>query len=230
MAGMAGRVLAMVNPMSSERVGGIARYARERGWHLVLQGRMGCGAATWSGDGVIATVRRDRSSSAAVADFARRGIPVVDLTVERPEARLPRVTSDHEGIGRLAAEHFLERNYRNVVWFSLGWGHVHALRCAGLSGKIPTRKWVYCREVSPPRRGDWNVFSAWLRAKLDAIPKPAAALAYDETDAARLLYAALEAGIQVPDELAVLSIGNDPIVCENQPVPLSSIDQNLARG
>ena len=36
--------------------------------------------------------------------------------------------------------------------------------------------------------------------------------------------------MSVPEELAILSVGNDPIICENQSVPLSSIDQNLELG
>ena len=31
-------VLAMISPMSSERVNGIARYAREHGWNLMIRG------------------------------------------------------------------------------------------------------------------------------------------------------------------------------------------------
>ena len=46
----------------------------------------------------------------------------------------------------------------------------------------------------------------------------------------RLLAVCREQSISVPEEVALLSIGNDPILCENQSVTLSSIDQNLERG
>ena len=46
----------------------------------------------------------------------------------------------------------------------------------------------------------------------------------------RLLAVCREQSISVPEEVAILSIGNDPILCENQSVTLSSIDQNLERG
>ena len=46
----------------------------------------------------------------------------------------------------------------------------------------------------------------------------------------RRISAAKELDANVPEELAILSIGNNPLVCENQSVPLSSIDQNLERG
>lgn len=37
-------------------------------------------------------------------------------------------------------------------------------------------------------------------------------------------------GIPVPDDIAILSIGDDPLVTDNQPVPISCIRQNLSRG
>ena len=80
------------------------------------------------------------------------------------------------------------------------------------------------------RQSEWPSFVEWIRGKLAAAGKPLAVLTYDETDAARLLYAARELGINVPEELAILSIGNNPLICENQSIPLSSIDQNLERG
>ena len=91
-------------------------------------------------------------------------------------------------------------------------------------------KWVLSEELPARLQGDWSAFVDWIGRKLEASPKPLAVLTYDETDAARLLYAAKELGVSVPEELAILSIGNNPLVCENQSVPLSSIDQNLERG
>ena len=52
-------VLAMISPMSSERVNGIARYAREHGWNLMIQDRLGHHPLAWHGDGIIATLRSD---------------------------------------------------------------------------------------------------------------------------------------------------------------------------
>lgn len=224
------KVLAMVSPMSAARIAGIARYAREQGWHLMIQDRLGYRPLAWNGDGIIAALRSDHVSVDTVRRLMKRGIPVVDLTISRPDINVPRVISDHVAIGRLAAEHFAERNYRNVVWFSTGWGKVQELRYEGLSEKIPAARWVAEEELPKSRRNDWRAFMHWLSANLKKSPKPLAALTYDESDAARLLDVAERTGISVPEELAILSIGNDRIICENQPVPLSSIDQNLERG
>ena len=225
-------VLAMVSPMSAERVSGIARYAREHGWNLMIQDRLGHTPLAWNGDGILATLRSDSVTFRCIEKLMRRGIPLVDLTVSRPEIKVPRVTSDHREIGRLAARHFAEREFHHVAWFSSGWGNVHRLRYQGLAetGAERPLKWVAADEIPVQRQSEWPSFVAWIRDKLAAAEKPLAVLTYDETDAARLLYAAKELGVNVPEELAILSIGNNPLVCENQSVPLSSIDQNLERG
>ena len=224
-------VLAMVSPMSAERVSGIARYANEHGWNLMIQDRLGHTPLAWNGDGVLATLRSDPVTFKSISALMRRGIPLVDLTVNRPEIKVPRVTSDHAEIGRLAARHFAAREFKHLAWFSSSWGNVHRLRYEGFAQGLASRplKWIVADELPTRRQGDWTAFVKWIGEKLGAAGKPLAVLTYDETDAARLLYAAKELGVNVPEELAILSIGNNPLVCENQSVPLSSIDQNLER-
>ena len=225
-------VLVMVSPMSFPRTEGIARYAREHDWNLMIQDRLGYHPLAWNGDGVIATIRSDPVTFSCISRLMKRGVPVVDLTISRPDVAVPRVTSDHTAIGRLAAEHFRERNFRNAVWFSAGWGAVHAMRFKGLQEGLERTplKWVLAESLPTSRQNDWSSFTKWLRGAFAAAPKPLAALTYDEADGARLLNAALELDISVPEELAILTIGDNRTICENQSVPLSSIDQNLERG
>ncbi len=224
------KVLVMISPVSAARMAGVARYASEHNWHLMIQDRLGHHPLAWNGDGVVAALRSDATSVATICKIKKRGIPVVDVTMSRPDIKVPRVTSDHVGIGRLAAEHFAERNFKNIVWFSTGWGNVHALRYRGLTEKTPAEKWIAEESLPKTRRNDWTSFMRWMARLLKNTPKPVAALTYDEADATRLLDAAERIGVSVPEELAILSIGNDPIICENQSVPLSSIDQNLELG
>ena len=136
------KVLVMISPVSAQRLNGVAHYAREQGWYLMIQDRIGSRPLAWEGDGVIVALRSDNTSVNAVRRFRARGIPVVDVTISRPEVVLPRVMSDHEAIGRMAAEHFAERNFRNLAWFSTGWGHVQELRYSGFTEKSVAMKWV----------------------------------------------------------------------------------------
>jgi len=209
-------VLVMMEPVSLPRLEGIARFAREHRWNLMLDDRLTGGISSWRGDGVIATLRRRSPRLDAVRKFRRAGIPVVDLTVECQNLKVPRVISDHTAIGRLAGEHFRERGFTNVAWFSSGWSEVHRRRYAGFSEAFAAK---------PPRLGIQR-----LRRRLAAAEKPVGILAYNDTDAAQVVAAARELGLAVPDEVSVLGIGDDPFLCENQSTPISSVRQDLARG
>ena len=226
----------MISPASGSRLAGVAHYAKERGWYLMVQDRLGYQPPVWRGDGMLVTLRTDAATADLVKRVRRNGMPVVDLTVNRPDIQLPRVTSDHAAIGRLAAEHFAARDFRHTAWFSLGWTHVHTLRFDALAatcrrlGMDAPLKWAYAGMVPAAHLGNWRTFARTLGARLVSAPKPLAVLTYDEADAVRLLAVCREQSISVPEEVAILSIGNDPILCENQSVTLSSIDQNLERG
>ena len=56
------------------------------------------------------------SPSSAIDDLAEfilsSGLPAVEISMVRNEIQLPRLEGDSDMIGRLAAEHFLERGYR----------------------------------------------------------------------------------------------------------------------
>ena len=229
-------VLVMISPASGSRLAGVAHYAKEHGWNLMVQDRLGYQPPVWRGDGMLVTLRTDAATADLVKRVRRNGMPVVDLTINRPDIRLPRVTSDHAAIGRLAAEHFAARDFRHAAWFSLGWPHVHTLRFDALAatcrrlGMDAPLKWTYTDMAPAAHLGNWRTFARTLGARLVSAPKPLAVLTYDEADAVRLLAVCQEQSISVPEEVAILSIGNDPILCENQSVTLSSIDQNLERG
>ena len=225
-------VLILVTPAYQPRLAGIARYARQHGWQLTILDRIARQPRGWIGDGVLVTLRDNPDTVAFVKSLRRRKIPVVDLTFNHPEMRLPRVSGDHAAMGRLAREHFEERNFHNFAWFSTNWLNIHKLRYNGFSNpsnlSIPKR-WVFSEEAPSERLDDFAWFNRWRGMKLRDAPKPLALLAYDDADAARALGACLAAGLSVPDDVAILGIGGDRLICENQSVPISSIEHDQGR-
>ena len=225
------QVLVWVTPAYAPRLNGIARYAKAHGWHLTIADRLGRRPVGWRGDGALTTMRGGNGMASYVRELRRRRIPVVDLSFNHPEVKVPRVSGDHEAMGRMAGEHFRGRNFRNAAWFSTGWLNIHALRyrgfCEGFEVKPP--KWIIEGELPERQRDDLRIVSKWLGAKLKEAPKPLAVLAYDDADASRVLSAALDAGLSVPEDVAILGIGGDTLICENQPVPLSSVEHDQER-
>jgi LacI family transcriptional regulator len=62
---------------------------------------------------------------------------------------------------------------------------------------------------------------------LVALPRPLAVFAITDDLAADIVSAAALVGLRVPEDVAVLGVQNDELICESLPVSLSSIDNNL---
>ena len=210
-------VLLMIEPYSQPRVEGIARHAKERGWNLMMADRLGRDEDPTSFDGVIMTLRDRPTTRQTAKRILASGIAVVDMTVECPDIAMPRVVSDHAALGRLAARHFAERGFENFAWYSSGWTNVHRLRMEGFRAELPAG--AKFRRIA----------HANAAALLAAMPKPVAVLAYDDVDAARVVDVCRRTSIPIPQDVAVMGIGDDPLLCENQAPPISSVDQRLSQ-
>ena len=93
---------------------GAIRYAAEHGWHLVADTiYTGSIPRGWQGDGILsfAGYREDLASYIKSAT-----VPVVEISSVRRDLGLPCVWEDNEEIGRSAAEHLLERNFKHFAW------------------------------------------------------------------------------------------------------------------
>ena len=206
-------VLVMLDPLSLPRLDGISSYAREHGWALILEDRLPANTDLLRVDGALASLRGRADQLARVKRLVKLGKPVVDLTIACPRIRLPRVISDHRALGELAARHFLERGFSSFAWYASGASHVHDLRFNGFRKVL---------KGFPVHR------LSTLNSQLLVLPRPLAVLAYDESDAARVIAACHHLKLDVPSDVAVLGIGNDPFLCENGEISISSVDQGLA--
>jgi len=78
------------------------------------------------------------------------------------------------------------------------------------------------------RTSDWDAaqqrLSAWIRSQ----PKPIGVLAADDATGLAVLDACRRGDVAVPDDVAVIGIGNDETLCDLAIPPLSSIDVNAA--
>ena len=239
-------VLLMIDPPIPARFEGIGRFAREHGWRLTLANRLIRAPRGWSGDGAIVTLRDDPAVLRFAEGLRAKGIPVVDVTYHRPEVAIPRAIPDYRGAGLVAASHFLDIGLKRAVWFSTSWSNVQRLFYEGLTegfGKdcAPAAQTTSARRCDPPMRfvlsellprsrlDDPDRFAAALAPRLRALPKPVGILAYNDEEAARISALCLDIGIQIPEEVAILGIGNDSFLCENQSVPISSVIDNLDR-
>lgn len=198
----------MVNSYQPERYLGIMRCAKEQGWQVTIESRY-APPDEWHGDGALVNLLKSPALVRCVRRLRQKGIPVVDLSDSYPELDIPRVTEDNRMIGKSAAEHFRERGFTRCAFFSKEWSRLHELRLDGF-----LRAW----DGENPLRGNLKNLS-----ELASAPKPVAVFCFNDYNAQFLENECLKLGLQVPEDVAILGVDNNRIICENVTIPLSSV-------
>jgi len=178
--------------------------------------------AGWTGDGVLANVRRKSEAHAA----HKLGIPVVALSGALEEGLLPRVLTDNEAIGRLGAEHLLDCGFRRLAFYGRRGAYDISLRRRGFVDCC-ARAGAACQTFQAPSLfGQW---AGWSHAgqKLDAflagLKPPLGIMACDDLRARRVLDSCRRVGYRVPDDVAILGVDNNELICEFCDPPVSSV-------
>jgi LacI family transcriptional regulator len=205
---------------------GVVSYVREHErWQLFIEPvgleEQHLLPAGWNGDGVISRI----STSKIANHLGTRNIPVVNISgVQIPGPQFPRVANDVRMVGKMAADYFLARGFKNFGYLSpLGFEPVaeqreafaNAVAAAGFGCAVYSVKTHHGAQ-----NVDWNTNIHQLGDWLCSLPRPLAVLTW--SGSREVIYAAQHAGLSVPEEVSVMS-GSDDFLCEVSQVPISAV-------
>lgn len=210
---------------------GVSRYVLSHGpWSLYMDLRELLAAPPawlerWKGDGIIT-----RSATPELAEkLIASGIPTVDLTDVYRNHGLPRIWTDHRAVGKLGAEHFLDRGFEHLAFCGFS-GHVWSEeRQAGFEERIAGKVQSSHRYSTPwdlSRESYWETQQSSISDWLRGLPKPVGVLCSNDLRGQQVLDACRRVGLAVPEEVAVLGVDDDSLLCELCDPPLSSIRPN----
>jgi len=134
--------------------------------------------------------------------------------------------ADNKKIGELAADYFLNKGYKNVGLIGFRKFQWSQERAEGFQDKVAASNREQHTFLFDDQQMFWEDLPALLAQWLKNIPKPCAVFSVTDELNVHLLDAAKEADYKVPDELAILGVDNDELLCEMTMPTLSSIDQN----
>jgi LacI family transcriptional regulator len=220
---------------------GIAQVAHQQGdWSIDFQPR-GLDSAIpqwlkrWQGDGVIARAT-DRVSIRALRALR---VPVVDLLGSMREDGLADVRADNQAIAAMAASAFADRGLRTFAFCGPLERPPPALleREACFAEVIAARSDKTTAPEHRNRRGlpyhcfpggivSWDRDRAALDRWLNELPKPLGILACHDDRGIQILQSCRRLGIDVPNQVSVIGVDNDALLCQITDPPLSSIDPN----
>lgn len=158
----------------------------------------------------------------------RLGVPVVSTCGLWGRIEVPRVLADDRAVGRLAAEHLLERGLRSFAAVGHRGQEASLRRVAGLRAALAERGLDAATWWAPPTRafdphGIVPQVDARTVAALARLPRPLGIACANDIIARQLLDRLRAAGIAVPEDMAVLGVDDDDLLCRLTRPPLSSI-------
>lgn len=218
-------------PYDRKIIGGIARYVHSIGqWSLYVEEDPLSKIPDlnqWKGDGIIADLDDER----VVKAVGGASVPIVGVggAAQREGDDMPYVTTNNEAVARLAAEHLLERGFRSFAYcgvprtaFNL-WDEEREQVFARLVGEQGFECSVFRGRHTTPRH--WESLQQELMKWLGDLPRPVGLMACNDNRAHHVLEACRRVGLRVPEEVAILGVDNDELMCELAIPPLSSVIQ-----
>jgi LacI family transcriptional regulator len=205
---------------------GIMAYVRQHTpWSIYLP-ELGRGDVppTWRGDGIIARIE----TRAIARRLARTKLPVVDVSAGRHIRTIPWVETDDAEIAKRAADHLLERGFRHLAYCGesrFNWSRWRSEHFATLARAAGATVDLYESSGTDPWTKEHGALTAWLKK----LPKPAGIMACYDIKAQQLLDVCRENGVAVPEEIAVIGVDNDPLLCSLTTPPLTSVIPNTHR-
>jgi LacI family transcriptional regulator len=215
-----------------ETLRGIQEYSQGHGrWQFHMCGKVlskdtlrpfESGLSKWKPDGLIASIR-DRELLEAIKKFRR---PVVNFS-SAFDANLPTVIADSVAIGQMGARHLLDRGFRNFAFTPDGAGLSGALRARGFSQEVANGGFACSVRHGKAiiEESDRQELVQWLVN----LPKPIGIMAYLDDEAMEVVWACQLLGLRIPEDVAIVGVGNYDHAGSLWEPGLSSVEMGLNR-
>lgn len=178
----------------------------------------------WANGAIIREPKSDKLLTA--------GVPIiVSPNVIEQMPNLPVIVTDCVATGRIAAEHLLDRGFRQFAYCGfddMPWSRGREENFCKRITEAGFETHVYERSLSEIERffdKEQIRLADWLKS----LPKPVGLMTCNDDCSQQVVDACIIAGLHVPEEVAIVGVDNDESICNLSNPPLSSIPLNAQR-
>ncbi len=204
---------------------GVAKYACEKDWDFHGESaREFAPPAGVDWDGAIVLETAGWPGLKHVGRIRESGVPVVVLERHIGKANVARAITDNYQAGKMAAEYLMDLGFTQYLYLCLRASWFEMQQWKGFSETLIKAGWSPKMACWKNAQGRSRKLEQWLGDVVDGLVVPVAVFAGQDALASLFIRRCLQKSLRLPEEVAVLGIPNDEVICEFSPVPISSID------
>ncbi|HAL45080.1 MAG: hypothetical protein A2Y12_15635 [Planctomycetes bacterium GWF2_42_9] len=135
---------------------------------------------------------------------------------------------DCNAVGAMGAEYLIDRGYKNLAFCGfteMQWSQERGEGFAKRAAKSGIETHIY-KLPSEKARYTWDAEQTFMIKWLKSLPKPVGIMACNDDRSQQLLEVCKLAALRVPQDVAILGVGNDEMICKFSAPQLSSIARN----
>lgn len=176
-------------------------------------------------DGIITFIANQAQLEALIP----HGFPSVVLPIEEKTPGCCSIVEKAGTVGQMAAEHFLDRGFTRFAF--CGYDHMFwsRIRQEGFVRRV-TQAGFTVHLYEPPGPSNcltWEAEQISMAEWLASLPKSVGLMVCNDDRAQQVVEANKIAQRRIPDEIAILGVDDDDMICELTHPPLSSIAMNF---
>ena len=156
-------------------------------------------------------------------------VPAICASSLASDCPIPRLCDDQEWAGIVAARYLIKRGFRHFAYCGYSHHHGSIARGTGFRSELEsmgrTCAWFeFTTSANQDVAFNSNADQARLREWIRKLSRPCALFVFCDAEAVVAYQCSVEAGLKVPEDIAIMGVDNDPFLKDALPISLSSID------
>ena len=184
-------------------------------------------------DGLITIIPESDSAIGKIMRSAT--LPTLNLFDSEGEVNLPEVLTDNHAIGRMGADHLMDQGIEHLAFIRTSEDRQTRERARGFRQQVESRGRTLFRldptvvGLSVLDRSADRERVPWLASQLLSLPRPLGVMIPSDTLYWHIIEASAAASLRIPEDVAVVSVGNIESLCKLSEPALTSVDPHYRR-